>query len=67
MDYIPHYTIIALFYSPQGKELTMGICKSKKRLDGKVAIITGANSGKMNDNLFNLCSPCLTKIVTLTP
>ena len=23
------------------KELTMGICRSKKRLDGKVAIVTG--------------------------
>ena len=24
------------------KELTMGICRSKKRLEGKVAIVTGA-------------------------
>ena len=29
-----------------GKELTMGICYSKKRLDGTVSIVTGANAGK---------------------
>jgi hypothetical protein len=28
-----------------GKELTMGICHNKKRLDGKIAIVTGANAG----------------------
>ena len=27
------------------KEVTMGIVRSKRRLDGKVVLITGANSG----------------------
>ncbi len=27
------------------KELTMGICTSEKRLDGKVAVVTGGSSG----------------------
>ena len=27
------------------KELTMGICRSRKRVDGKVAVVTGAASG----------------------
>ena len=29
-----------------------GVCKSKKRLDGKVAIITGANTGKGYENIL---------------
>jgi len=27
-------------------KMVAGVCKSKKRVDGQVAIITGANSGK---------------------
>ncbi len=27
-------------------KLAAGVCKSKKRIDGQVAIITGANGGK---------------------
>jgi len=27
-------------------KMVAGVCKSKRRIDGQVAIITGANSGK---------------------
>jgi hypothetical protein len=30
-----------------------GVCKSKKRLDGKVVIITGANTGNGFENIKN--------------
>ena len=39
----PFVTIVALIYL--FKELTMGICNCTKELHGKVAIVTGANSG----------------------
>ena len=38
---LPAFLII-LLVSWLYKEATMGVCTSKKRLDGKVAIVTGA-------------------------
>jgi len=29
-------------------KMIAGVCKSKRRIDGQVAIITGANSGKLS-------------------
>jgi hypothetical protein len=38
-------TAFLLFVVYVIKEVSMGICSCKKRLDGKVAFVTGANSG----------------------
>ena len=31
--------------------MVAGVCKSKRRIDGQVAIVTGANSGKCNTSM----------------
>ena len=45
-----NFFLVVLFWFPLliwiGKEVTMGLCHSKKSLKGKVAIVTGANAGK---------------------